>query len=1212
MGDDAPLAPVVAPDPGLYAAEPERFRALLADFLAARVAAVARVAPAAVDLDTPPSRLGLDSLAGVELAHAVETELGVALPTWAFLEAASLSALAAEIASRVAAPAAAPAGPAALGTAPTGDHPLSHGQRALWFLQTLAPDSAAYNIVAAARLAGPVDDAALHRAWQALVDRHAALRASFPARSGEPVQRIAARREVDFQRLDAASWSDAELAARMDEVACQPFDLRSEPLLRLRLYARRDRRPRREQERVLLLVVHHIVCDLWSLSILLAELAVLYERETGVDRPPLPPLTASYSEFVLWQEERLAGARAEAAEPLWEHWRGQLAGVAGTLDLPTDRPRPPVRSDHGAAVTLALPPGEADRLHALARRERSTLFAALLAAFQALLHRVTGQDDVVVGSPAAGRSSRRFAGTVGYFVNPLPLRADLARDPAFANFLRKTGETVAGALSHQDFPFDLLVERLRPPRDPNRLPFFEVMLVLEQGLRAREKTLPAFTLGLPGKRLALGGLTLESLARGARRVPFDLTLHAAELDSGLVFQLEHRIDLFDATTARRMLAHLATLLTGAVAEPERPLSALPLLRPAERFQLLSEWNATAREWAAPGTLHEMFAAEARRQPEAEAVVFEGESLCYGDLDRESNRWAHRLRSLGVGPEVLVAVCLERSPAQVIALLGILKAGGAYVPLDPEHPAERLAFVLAETEAPLVLTQRALSGRIPAGRARVLVWEDEEPVVAERSDRAPRPLDITLDPANLAYVIYTSGSTGQPKGAMLTHAGVRNRLLWGLEEQLRGPGKRVLYKTPLAFDVSVWEIFAPLVSGSCLVIARPGAQGDSRYLAELIREQRVTHADFVPSLLQVFLEEPGAAGCTSLERITCAGEALTADLLARSFARLPAAITNVYGPTEASLAVTFWHAERGELERGVPIGRPMDNARIYVVDRFGEQLPMGVAGEVWIGGIALGRGYWRRPERTALSFVPDAWGGEAGARAYRTGDLARLRPDGMLEFLGRIDHQVKVRGFRIELGEIEAALTRHPGVKETVVLAREERGGERRLIAYLVGDGGPAPGTIELRAHLRARLPEYMVPPSFVDLPALPLTANGKIDRQALLARDPGSPRQRAHQEAYIAPRNPTETAVVEIWSAVLGVERVGIEDDFFALGGHSLLASRLLARVEERLGVSLPLGELFTASTPAALAETIRIVERAARGVASVGPPPSGFEEGEL
>ncbi|HTQ79414.1 MAG TPA: condensation domain-containing protein, partial [Thermoanaerobaculia bacterium] len=600
-GEPSDGAPAVAPDPGLLPADPERFRALLADFLAARMAAAARVAPMAFDLDTPPRHLGLDSLSGVELAHTIETELGVELPAGFFLEAASLSVLAAEIAARMAAPVAAPVGPVASTGALTGDHPLSHGQRALWFLQSLAPEGAAYNIAIAARLAGPIDDVALHHAWQALVDRHAALRTLFPAQGGEPVQRIDGQQAIDFQHLDATSWSDAELATRVDEVACRPFDLRSEPLLRLRLYARH------EGERVLLLVVHHIVCDLWSLSILLAELGALYERETGIARPPLPLLAASYPEFVHWQEERLAGA---AAEPLWEHWRGQLTGAAGTLDLPTDRPRPPVRSDHGAAVTLTLPTREAEQLRALARRERTTLFATLLAAFQTLLHRVTGQDDVVVGSPAAGRSSRRFAGVVGYFVNPLPLRANLARDPDFATLMLQTGETVVGALLHQDFPFDLMVERLQPPRDPNRLPFFEVMLVLEQGLRAGEEALPAFTLGLPGKRLALGELTLESLERGACRVPFDLTLHAAELASGLVFQLQHRVDLFDAATAHRMLAQLSTLLAGVVADPGRPVSVLPFLAGSERWQVLGEWNATAREWASPLTLHEMFVAEA--------------------------------------------------------------------------------------------------------------------------------------------------------------------------------------------------------------------------------------------------------------------------------------------------------------------------------------------------------------------------------------------------------------------------------------------------------------------------------------------------------------------------------------------------------------------------------------------------------------------------
>jgi amino acid adenylation domain-containing protein len=1129
--------------------------------------------------------LGGHSLLAAQVAARAGEAFGIDLPVRLLFERPTVAELAqAVLAARAGARGDAP--PPIVPLSRGGDLPLSFAQERLWFLDQLDPGRSVYNMPLAIRLSGPLAVAALAWALSAVVRRHAPLRARFAAVAGRPVARIDPPRPVALPVVDLSRLAQAEVhALRLGaEEAARPFDLGRGPLLRVRLLKLG------EGEHALLANVHHIVSDGWSVGVFVRELTELYGAFVDGRPASLPALPIEYADFAAWQRQWLAG---EVLERELAFWRDRLAGAPPSLDLPTDRPRPAVQTFRGARQPLTLPPEVAQGLKQLARGEQATLFIALLAGFAALLSRLSGQDDLVLGVPSAGRSRRELEGLIGLFVNTLALRFRLTDRPDLRTLVVRAREIVLDAHGHQDLPFEKLVEELGVVRDLGHAPLFQVMLA------AQDVPLPA---------AGPAGLEIAFLPVGSGTSKFDLTFLVAESEEGGVAgAVEHNTDLFDATTARRMLTHLEALLAFGLAEPGRPVSTLPLLAAPERWQTLGEWNATDREWAAPLTLHEMFAAQAQRQPEAEAVVFEGESLRYVDLDRESNRWAHHLRSLGVGPEVLVAVCLERSLAQVIALLGILKAGGAYVPLDPEHPAERLAFVLAETEAPLLLTQRALVERIPAGRARVLVWEEEAPAVDEQSsDRAscaPRPPDVTMNPENLVYVIYTSGSTGRPKGAMLPHAGVRNRLLWGLAEQLRGPGKRVLYKTPLAFDVSVWEIFAPLVSGSCLVIARPGVQGDSRYLVELIREQRVTHADFVPSLLQVFLEEPGAAECTSLERITSAGEALTPDLLARSFARLPAGITNVYGPTEASLAVTFWHAERGELERGVPIGRPMDNARIYVVDGGGEAAALGVPGEVWIGGTAPGRGYWRRPERTSESFVPDGWSGESGARAYRTGDLGRLRADGMLEFLGRIDHQVKVRGFRIELGEIEAALAGHPGVREAVVVARGEGAEDRRLVAYLVGEDegegkeGAAPTPADLRRYLRERLPEYMVPSSYVVLPFLPLTPNGKVDRRALPA-----PQEVAQEVAYVGPRDELERLLVGIWEEVLGRERVGVEDDFFTIGGHSLLATQVASRLREDLGVDLPLRRLFEAPTPAALATAVRTALRE-QGGARVAPP---------
>jgi amino acid adenylation domain-containing protein len=1168
-------APEVGPDAIEYVAPRDEVERLLAAIWE-EVLGVERVGVRDDFFD-----LGGHSLLATQVVVRIRERLGVELPLARLFEASTLAAAAAALRA-LAREEGALLPPPIAPVSREGELFASFAQERLWFLDQLDPGRSVYNMAMAVRLAGPLAVAALARAFAEIARRHEVLRASFAPNGGTPVLRIAPPGELALPRVDLAALAEParEREARRlcREAGARPFRLATGPLLRTLLV-----RLGPEDHR-LAVAMHHIVGDDWSVGILLRELTALYPAFAAGLPSPLPALPVQYADFAHWQRLWLRG---EVLEREMAFWRRHLAGAPPLLDLPTDRPRPAVQSLRGGNALWQPPAALGEELLGLSRRFRTTLFVTLLSGLIAQLFRATGRRDLVVGFPVANRTRVEIEDLIGFFVNTLVLRTTLTGEETVAELVEQVHREVLATYAHQDLPFEKLVQELAPERNLSHNPLFQVMLVLQNA---------------PRPALQIGDLRLDPQPEEPGTAKFDLTLLVTETEPGLAGVMEFSRDLFDRATIRRMLDHLSALLGGAVADPEARVATLPLLGASERFQLLAEWNATAREWAAPLTLHEMFAAEARRQPEAEAVVFEGESLRYGELDREANRWAHRLRSLGVGPEVLVAVCLERSLAQVIALLGILKAGGAYVPLDPEHPAERLAFVLAETEAPLVVTQRALAERIPAGRARVLVWEEEAPAVAERSDRAP---EVMMDPANLVYVIYTSGSTGRPKGAMLPHAGVRNRLLWGLAEQLRGPGKRVLYKTPLAFDVSVWEIFAPLVSGSCLVIARPGAQGDSRYLAELIREQRVTHADFVPSLLQVFLEEPGAAECTSLERITSAGEALTPDLLARSFSRLPAGITNVYGPTEASLAVTFWHAERGDLERGVPIGRPMDNARIYVVDRFGGLLPMGVPGEVWIGGAAPGRGYWRRPERTSESFVPDGWGGEAGARAYRTGDLARLRPDGMLEFLGRIDHQVKVRGFRIELGEIEAALADHPGVREAVVVAREEGSGDRRLVAYLVGEDEPAPPAADLRGYLRDRLPEYMVPSAFVLLPSLPLTVNGKVDRQALPAPEVEP------AVGYVAPRDELERLITGIWEEILGRERMGVEDDFFAAGGHSLLAAQVASRIRERLGVELPLRRLFEAPTPATLAAAVRSAWRERR---SLPAPPIArvSRQGEL
>jgi len=786
----------------------------------------------------------------------------------------------------------------------------------------------------------------------------------------------------------------------------------------------------------------------------------------------------------------------------------------------------------------------------------------LLAAFQALLRRTTGQDDIAAGTPIANRNRGEVEPLIGFFVNMLVLRTRLAGDPSFTDLLEQVRQTALGAYAHQDLPFEKLVEELRPERSLRHTPLFQVSFQL---------------LNVPTSFLDLPGLTLHPFAFAVRSTKFDLNLNWTDQGEQLSALLDYDTDLFDATTAERLLAHLHRLIEGAAASPAARLSELPLLTTAEQHQLAREWNDTRAALPTEACIHELFEAQVQRTPAAVALVFEGEELRYGELDARANRLAHRLRSQGVGPGVRVGLCLERSFELVIGLLGVLKAGGAYVPLDPAYPQERLAFMLED-----------------AGAAEVL--EAEEKDVKDGKDGKGDPAwssslesleSLTsfksLPPDSLAYVIYTSGSTGRPKGAMNSHRAVVNRLLWQQEIAPLTADDRVLQKTPFSFDVSVWEFFLPLVTGARLVLARPGGHQDPAYLARLIADAGITTAHFVPSLLQVFLETQDLAACTSLRRVVCSGEALPAPLARRFFAAFPAGaapeLLNLYGPTEAAVDVTAWRCEPGDPRETVPIGRPAANTATWVLDAHLRPVPIGIPGELYLGGVQLARGYHARPELTAERFIPDPFAD--GARLYRTGDQVRLLAGGEIVYLGRLDHQVKIRGVRIELGEIEAVLSALAGVRQAVAVVHGDR-----LVAYVTGEAAEE----DLRRQLRERLPEAMVPTAFVRLDALPLLPNGKVDRKALPAPDRGP------APGFVPPRTPEESLLAEIWAELLGLEQVGARDNFFERGGHSLLAVLLMARIEKRFGKALPLSALFAAPTLESLAALLARAEAPAPG----------------
>lgn len=1035
------------------------------------------------------------------------------------------------------------------------EHELSYGQRSMWFVHRLAPDSAAYTVAYAGRIAGDLDVPALQRAAQALVDRHPMLRTSYAERDGQPIGLVHPHWPIHLSthRIGADA---AELDEWVQAETDRPFDLRTGPVLRLTLLQRPD-------DHVLLLTVHHIAVDFWSIDVILDELRGLYAAEHGGSAPEL---TADrYVDYAAQQNRMLAGPDGEQ---LWEYWREQFEGELPTLALPTDRPRPKVQTYNGALHRFSIDKQVTAGLKQAARHVGATPYMTLLAAYAVLLHRYSGQDDLVIGSPFACRDRAGLMGLVGYVTNPLPLRVDMADDPNFVALLGQVKDTVLGAIGHQEYPLPLLVERLRPVRDAGRTPLFQVSFAWQQVRLFDESACGA-----------AGSLNLETLHIGQGGSPFDITLQVGEHEDELQVALQYNTDLFDAATMTRMGEHFALLLKGIAADPNTRVSRLKLLTEAERATLRS-WNDTAVEYPGPAYLHEMVAGAAARTPDAVAVSCDGRELTYGELDRRANGLAHRLQQYGVVAGVVVPVLLERSEDLVIALLGALKAGGVFLPLDPAQPAGRMAAMLADVpDAPVCITHREHLPHVPTGFTGARLCLDQPSAVPGEQATPPE-----IGSAELAYLMYTSGSTGAPKGALNSHAGIRNRLLWMQDAYRLTADDRVLHKTPINFDPFVWEIFWPLTVGAQVVIAKPEGHKDAGYLVRTIVEQHVTTMHFVPSMLRRFLAESDAASCTGLRRVFCSGEALTGDLRDAFFAVLPAELYNLYGPTEAAIDVTHFHCERGVSDPVIPIGRPIANIAIHLLDAAGNPVPVGVPGELHIGGVGVGRGYLNRPEATAAAFVDDPFSAYSGDGSpspllYRTGDLARYLPGGDIEYLGRRDDQVKINGFRIELGEVEAALAKHPGVVEGAVVARKDASGNTQLIAHIVPVAA-APGTAELRRFLLDLVPAAMVPAVFRTTDLLPLSASGKVDRRALLAVDAELD---AAPTEFVAPRNATEEAFAEIWREVLDVDRVGVTDDFFALGGASTQALEVAVRVGE-LGMELRPESLFVYGTIAELA----------------------------
>jgi amino acid adenylation domain-containing protein len=1056
---------------------------------------------------------------------------------------------------------------------PPGDAPLSFAQERLWFLDRVQPGLPAYNFPASLRLSGAVDEAALERALGELVRRHEVLRTTFREEDGVPAQAAAPFAGLVLPVDDLSALPpearEAEALRRAAEEAARPFDLQAGPLLRAGLLRLAG------DERVLLLCMHHIVTDGWSMGVFLRELFALYEafragRESPLAEPPL-----QYGDYAAWQR----GAAA-APERHLAYWRERLAGAPELLELPTDRPRPAVQSHRGGRARAVIPAEVARRLEEAGRGEGATLFMALLGAYQALLARYAGTDDVVVGSPTAGRGRPELEGLIGLFINPLVLRTDLSGDPTFREVLRRVREVTLGAYEHQEVPFERVVAELRPERTLGHTPLYQVEFILQNA-------------NAPASGGGGGGPAVRAMDVDAGAARFDLSLDCLVHARGVSCTLEYRAELFDPSTARRLLDHLVSVVEQVAADPDVRLSALRLVDADERRRL-EEWNRTEAPYPSGDTLHGLLRAQAARTPDAVAVVDGAARVTFAQLDAWAGRLARLLRARGVRPGDRVGICLERGAEQVAALFGALQAGAAYVPLDRSLPPARLRYMLADAGARVVLTRSALAAAVE-GEGRDVVRLDAAGAPAEGpapvESEAPVDGEAPVDSETPAYVIYTSGSTGTPKGVLGSHRAMVNRLAWMWGAYPYAPGEACCQKTSPGFADAVAEIFSPLLRGVPLVVIPDEVVRDPQRLVEALGAHGCTRIVLVPSLLRALVETHPDLGARlpALATWVCSGEPVDGALHRAFRAAAPgAALVNLYGSTEVAADVTCFDCRAlADDADEVPVGRPVANTRVHVLDRWLRPLPIGLPGEICIGGEGLSPGYAGRPALTAERFVPDPAGGP-GARMYRTGDRGRFRPDGTLLYLGRTDHQVKVRGFRVELGEIEAVLARHPGVRGAVAVAREDAPGQVRLVAYVVGDAGAE----TLRDHLGRHLPDYMVPAAFVPLEAFPLNASGKLDRRALPA-----PAFGGGEAGYVAPRNATEEALARIWAEALGVERVGVRDSFFALGGDSILFVRVVVRAR-REGMEVTPRMMFEHKTVEALA-------RVARAAAPAEAPPA-------
>ena len=1030
----------------------------------------------------------------------------------------------------------------------SGPAPLSFSQQRLWFFDQFEPASFVYNVLTPVSLRGNLDVSALQEAFNHLVRRHEALRTTFELREGQPVQIIGQQQSIPIRRIDLSHQARPEqheqFHAVFNDETCRPFDLKKGPLLRITLVRMAA------EEHALLLAMHHIVTDGWSMNVLVREAVALYAMYSAGGARDLPPLPIQYADFAVWQRSWLQG---EVLEQQLAYWKQHLGAKPAVLELPTDFPRPAVQTYRGANFIFPFSPALSQSLKTFCRAQQATMFMVLLAVFNVLFHRYTGQQEIIVGSPIANRNRKELEGLIGFFANTLPMRTNVSGELSFREVLARLKEAALGAYAHQDLPFEYLVEQFHPERSLSHSPLVQVMFNFEP-------TIPQMA--------EMPGLSASLMDYDNKSAKFDLTLFARDHGTEIFGTLEYNVDLFTSETIERMSGHLLTLLSSIVANHDQPISGLPLLTRHERYQMLEEWNAT--EAACPQLCaHQIFEAQVQHAPNRTALIFENQELTYAQLNARANQLAHYLSSLGARPGKFVGIFMERSVEMIVAVLGILKSGAACIPLDSAYPKERLAFMLEDSGAPVVISQQAQAVTLPASGTRLVCLDSEWQAISKEPENAPQ---AAVTPEDWMYVIYTSGSTGRPKGVVVPHRVLVNLVAWH-QSSLRQSQSTFQFAS-LNFDVSFQEIFSTFISGGVLVVPPEPLRLDLQALGQYLQQHVVERVHLPPVVLQKLAEEftSHPEKFSAMREFMAGGEQLQiTPAMVKFFRQLKdCRLYNHYGPSETHVMTSFPLPEQAENWPALPpLGRPISNTELYVLDNYLQPVPIGVPGELYISGTCVVHGYLKRPALTAERFLPNPFSNKPGSRMYKTGDLVRYRADGNVEFLGRNDFQVKIRGMRVELGEIEVELKHHPGVHDVAVIMHKDAQ-ESRLIAYVVFHAGQTVSSKELRDFLHERLPDHMVPAVFVPLEEFPLTPSGKIDRRAL--PEPGRPES---TRGYVAPRTELEEVLAIIFSEVLQVERVGIFDDFFELGGHSLLATQISSRIREALHVELPVRRIF-------------------------------------